>query len=128
VFTLIEVTVILAVLAILAPPSPPWCCSRIVDAKVDATHKGGEAAERGDTRPDRCCGQFGFFGDMGRWPVSFEGIAAAAPGTPLFTTATFPQQSAWVEGPVHHTQVGSGDDAADRTPSGAGTAGPRPGR
>jgi type II secretory pathway pseudopilin PulG len=88
-FTLIEVTVILAVVAILAAAITPMVLQRLVDAKVDTTRQEARLLHEAILgRPD-VAGSFGFFGDMGRWPAAFEELLRPAPGTPLFTTATF---------------------------------------
>jgi len=108
-FTLIEITVILAVLAILAAAITPMVLQQLVDAKVDATRTEARLLNEAMLgRPD-VAGSFGFFGDMGRWPVSFEELLRPAPGTPLFTTATFRNVGIGWKGPYLNTG-GSGDD------------------
>ena len=108
-FTLIEVTVILAVLAILAAAITPMVLQQLVDAKVDATRREARLLNEAMLgRPD-AEGSFGFFGDMGRWPVSFEELIRPAPGTPLFTTATFRSVGMGWKGPYLNT----GESGAD---------------
>jgi type II secretory pathway pseudopilin PulG len=109
-FTLIEVTVILAVLAILAAAITPMVLQQIVDAKVDATHKEARVLNEAMLGRADAAGSFGFFGDMGRWPVSFTELLKPAPGTPLFTTATFRSVGMGWKGPYINTG-GFGDDA-----------------
>jgi prepilin-type N-terminal cleavage/methylation domain-containing protein len=108
-FTLIEVTVVLAVLAILAAAITPMVLQQLVDAKVEATRR--EARQLHEAilgRPD-VPGSFGFFGDMGRWPTSFEELFEPLPGTPLFTTATFRNVGMGWKGPY----INAGDSTAD---------------
>jgi type II secretory pathway pseudopilin PulG len=108
-FTLIEVTVILAVLAILAAAITPMVLQQLVDAKVDATRSEARLLHEAMLgRPD-VAGSFGFFGDMGRWPASFDELLRPAPGTPLFTTATFRNVGMGWKGPY----INAGDSDAD---------------
>jgi len=50
---------------------------------------------------------------MGRWPVSFEELLRPAPGTPLFTTATFRSVGMGWKGPYINTGDSTGDMLAD---------------
>jgi hypothetical protein len=80
-----------------------------VDAKVDATRAEARLlSEAMLGRPD-VAGNFGFFGDMGRWPVSFEELVRPVPGTPLFTTATFRSVGMGWKGPY----INTGDQGED---------------
>jgi prepilin-type N-terminal cleavage/methylation domain-containing protein len=107
-FTLIEVILIIAVLAILAAAATPAVLQRLMDAKIEST--------RAETRmiyeaiagnPDQQ-GSFGFYGDMGRMPASFEELVR--PGRlALFTTATFRNVGMGWNGPY----VRSGESAQD---------------
>jgi len=102
-FTLIEVTVILAVIAILAAIITPMVLQQLVDAKVEATRREAKLLHEAILgRPD-IPGSFGFFGDMGRWPVSFDELLRPAPGTPLFTTDTFRNVGMGWKGPYLNT-------------------------
>ena len=108
-FTLIEVTVILAVLAILAAAITPMVLQRLVDAKVETTRQEARLLHEAVLgRPD-AGGGFGFFGDMGRWPSAFEELLRPAPGTPLFTTATFRNVGMGWKGPYLNAGA-SGED------------------
>jgi type II secretory pathway pseudopilin PulG len=108
-FTLIEVTVILAVLAILAAAITPMVLQRLVDAKVEATRQEAKALNEAMIGRADEPGSFGFFGDMGRWPAAFEELLRPAPGTPLFTTATFRNVGMGWKGPYLNAGD-SGDD------------------
>jgi type II secretory pathway pseudopilin PulG len=108
-FTLIEVTVILAVLAILAAAITPMVLQQLVDAKVDATRREAKLLSEAILGRADVPGSFGFFGDMGRWPVSFEELLKPAPGTPLFSTVTFRSVGMGWKGPYINTGD-SGDD------------------
>jgi type II secretory pathway pseudopilin PulG len=108
-FTLIEMTVILAVVAILAAAITPMVLQRLVDAKVEVTRQEAKLlSEAMLGRPD-AQGGFGFFGDMGRWPAALEELQRPAPGTPLFTTATFRNVGMGWKGPY----INAGASGAD---------------
>jgi type II secretory pathway pseudopilin PulG len=108
-FTLVEITVILAVLAILALAITPMVLQQLVDAKVDATRQEATLLHEAIVGRAATPGSFGFFGDMGRWPVAFEELLRPAPGTPLFTTATFRNVGMGWKGPYINAGA-SGDD------------------
>ena len=107
-FTLIEMTVILAVLAILAAAITPMVLQRLVDAKTDVTRQEAKLLHEAMLGRAGEPGSFGFFGDMGRWPVAFEELLRPAPATPLFTTATFRNVGMGWKGPYINTGA-SGD-------------------
>ena len=108
-FTLIEITVILAVLAILAFAITPMVLQQLVDAKVEATRQEAKALHEAMLGTAGPGGAFGFFGDMGRWPAAFEELLRPAPATPLFTTATFRNVGMGWKGPYINAGA-SGDD------------------
>jgi type II secretory pathway pseudopilin PulG len=108
-FTLIEITVILAVLAILAIAITPMVLQQLVDAKVEATRQEARLLSEAILGRADVAGSFGFFGDMGRWPAAFEELLRPAPGTPLFTTATFRNVGMGWKGPYVNAGA-SGDD------------------
>ena len=108
-FTLIEMTVVLAVLAILAAAITPMVLQQLVDAKVEATRQEAKLLCEAMLGRADSPGSFGFFGDMGRWPVAFEELLRPAPGTPLFTTATFRNVGMGWKGPYINAGA-SGDD------------------
>jgi prepilin-type N-terminal cleavage/methylation domain-containing protein len=108
-FTLIEVTAVLAVLAVLAAAITPMVLQQLVEAKTETTRREAKSLHEATLgRPD-VPGSFGFFGDMGRWPASFDELLRPAPGTPLFTTATFRNVGMGWKGPY----INAGDSDAD---------------
>jgi len=109
-FTLIEVAVILAVLAILAAAITPMVLQQLVDARTDATRAEARLLNEAMLGRAEAAGTFGFFGDMGRWPASFEELVTPSPGMPLFTTATFRNVGMGWKGPYINTGD-RGDDA-----------------
>jgi prepilin-type N-terminal cleavage/methylation domain-containing protein len=111
-FTLIEMTVILAVLAILAAAITPMVLQQLVGAKVEATRQEARLLHEAMAGRADVPGSFGFFGDMGRWPAAFEELLRPAPGTPLFTTATFRNVGMGWKGPYINTGA-SGDDVLE---------------
>jgi type II secretory pathway pseudopilin PulG len=123
-FTLIEITVILAVLAILAAAITPMVLQQLVGAKVEATRAEAKLLHEAILgRPD-VAGSFGFFGDMGRWPRSFEELVKPEAGAFLFTTATFRNVGMGWKGPYINTGNVADDyltDAFGRRFEGAST-------
>jgi hypothetical protein len=81
-----------------------------VDAKVEATQQEARLLSEAILGRADVAGSFGFFGDMGRWPAAFDELLRPAPGTPLFTTATFRNVGMGWKGPYINTGA-SGDDA-----------------
>ncbi|HNV02687.1 MAG TPA: prepilin-type N-terminal cleavage/methylation domain-containing protein [Vicinamibacterales bacterium] len=108
-FTLIEAAVILAVLAVLAAAITPMILQQIVEAKTEATRREARLLHEAMLgRPD-VPDSFGFFGDMGRLPASFEELVRPGPGTALFGTATFRNVGMGWKGPY----INAGDAAGD---------------
>jgi hypothetical protein len=108
-FTLIEITVILAVLAILATAITPMILQQIVDAKMETTRKEAKLlAEAILGRPD-VAGSSGFYGDMGRFPAGLQELNRPAVGTPFYTTETFRNVGMGWKGPY----INTGDTKAD---------------
>lgn len=102
-FTLIEVTIILAVLAILATAITPMLLQQIVDAKMETTRRETKAlAEAILGRPD-VPGSFGFYGDMGRYPAGLQELVKPNPGTPYFSTQGFRSVGMGWKGPYINT-------------------------
>jgi type II secretory pathway pseudopilin PulG len=123
-FTLIEITVILAVLAILAVAITPMILQQLVEAKVEATRQEAKALHEAMLGRADAPGASGFFGDMGRWPAAFEELLRPAPGTPLFTTATFRNVGMGWKGPYINAGASAGEvltDAFGRPYRGAST-------
>jgi type II secretory pathway pseudopilin PulG len=108
-FTLVEMAVILAVVAILAAAITPMVLKQLVDAKVETTRQDAKLLHEAMLGRADTPGSFGFFGDMGRWPASFEELLRPAPGTPLFTTATFRNVGMGWRGPYINAGA-SGED------------------
>ena len=109
-FTLIEVAVVLAVVAILAAAITPMVLRQLVDAKVEATRQEARLLHEAILGAP---GASGFFGDMGRWPASFDELLRPAPGTPLFTTATFRNVGMGWKGPYVNAGATGEDILAD---------------
>jgi type II secretory pathway pseudopilin PulG len=64
--------IVIAVMAILAAVATPVFLQRVLDAKIEATRAEARAlSEAIGGRPDQQ-GSFGFVGDMGRFPSSFQ--------------------------------------------------------
>jgi general secretion pathway protein G len=102
-FTLIEITVIVAVLAILATAITPMILQQIVDTKVESTRNEAKLLHEAVLgRPD-VPGAFGFFGDMGRFPSALRELVKPAVGTPFFTTVTFRNVGMGWKGPYINT-------------------------
>jgi hypothetical protein len=108
-FTLLEITVIVAVLAILAAAITPMILQQIVDAKMDTTRKEAKLLHEAIVGRADVVGSFGFFGDMGRFPKDFKELLRAAPGTFLFQTETFRNVGMGWKGPY----VNAGDSKDD---------------
>jgi prepilin-type N-terminal cleavage/methylation domain-containing protein len=119
-FTLLELVVVVAVIGILVAAIAPSMMQRVVDARVDETrdearilHEAmvGKAGEN----------QFGFVGDIGRLPSSFQELAQAG-GLPAYTTSTFRSVGMGWRGPYVNMGVTANDyltDAFGRPYSGA---------
>jgi general secretion pathway protein G len=119
-FTLLELIVVVAVIGILVAAIAPSMMQRVVDARVDETrdearilHEAmvGKAGES----------QFGFVGDIGRLPTSFQELAQAG-ALPGYTTSTFRSVGMGWRGPYVNTGVTANDyltDAFGRPYSGA---------
>lgn len=123
-FTLLEITVILAVLAILAVAITPMILQQLVDAKAETTRQEAKALHEAILGTGDGAVSFGFFGDMGRWPATFEELLRPAPGTPLFTTATFRSVGMGWKGPYVNAGASRDDlvtDAFGRPYRGAST-------
>jgi type II secretory pathway pseudopilin PulG len=108
-FTLLEVTIIVAVLAILATAITPMILQQIVDTKMESTRTEARLLHEAVLgRPD-VPGSFGFFGDMGRFPSALQELVKPVPGTPFFTTTTFRNVGMGWKGPY----INSGDTKDD---------------
>ena len=108
-FTLIEIVIIIAVLTILATAITPAILQQVMDTKIETTRKEAKALyEAIAGRPDTP-GVFGFVGDMGRLPVSFEELVKPQANTLAYTTATTRGVGMGWKGPY----VNTGDSKTD---------------
>ena len=88
-FTLIEIVVIIAVLTILATAIMPMVLQQVVDQKIETTRKEAKTINEAIVGRSDVPGQFGFVGDMGRLPYSFEELLRPQREAVLFTAVTF---------------------------------------
>jgi general secretion pathway protein G len=88
-FTLIEIVVILAVLTILATAITPALLQRVIDQKIETTRQEAKTIHEAIVGRSDVPGQFGFVGDMGRLPQSFEELLRPQREAVLFTAVTF---------------------------------------
>ena len=86
-FTLLELVVIIAVIAILAAAESPSALQRIMDTRVEATQSEARALYEGMVGGNNGADSFGFVGDIGRLPNSFQELVAPG-GLPSYTTST----------------------------------------
>ena len=107
-FTLIEIVIIIAVLTILATAITPAILQQVVDAKIEATRKEAKALHEAMVGRADVPGSFGFVGDMGRLPVSFEELIRPQANASLYTTATFRNVGMGGKGP--YVNVGDSKD------------------
>jgi prepilin-type N-terminal cleavage/methylation domain-containing protein len=85
-FTLIELVVVLAVIGILAASVAPAVVQRVVDARMSATAAEAQALHEAIVG-DRAQSRFGFVGDMGRFPNSFQELVQRG-SLPAYTINT----------------------------------------
>jgi prepilin-type N-terminal cleavage/methylation domain-containing protein len=122
-FTLLEVIIVVAVLAILAAVATPVILQRVLDAKIEATRAEVRALAESIGGRSGEPGSFGFVGDMGRMPVSFQELIRPEQA-PLFSTATFRAIGMGWKGPYTTTGASPADaltDAFGRPYQGAAT-------
>jgi len=79
-FTLLEVVIIVAVMAILAAAITPSLLRQIVDAKVLTTRASARAIYEGMVGKADTKGSYGFLGDMGRLPTEVKELVFAPNG------------------------------------------------
>jgi len=82
-FTLLEIVIIVAVMAILAAAITPSVLRQIVDAKVVATRASARAIYEGMVGKADTKGSYGFLGDMGRLPTEVKELVFAPQGVTL---------------------------------------------
>ena len=86
-FTLLELVVIIAVIGILAAAVSPSVIQRIMDARVEATQTEAQALYEAMVGENTSGVSFGFVGDIGRLPASFQELAQQG-SLPSYTTST----------------------------------------
>lgn len=86
-FTLIEMAIALAIVAILAAIATPLILQRIMDARIEATREEARTLYEAMVGSSSDPSSFGFVGDIGRLPSSFEQLVQPS-GLPLHTTQT----------------------------------------
>ena len=101
--------VVIAVLAILAAAITPAILQQVVDTKIETTRKEAKIlceaiVGRSDVR-----GSFGFVGDMGRFPKSFEELMRPDRDTALYNVLTFRGVAVGWKGPY----INAGDSKDD---------------
>lgn len=87
-FTLIEVVIIIAVLTILATAITPAILQQVMDTKIETTRKEARALHEAIAGRTDMPGTFGFVGDMGRLPATFEELLRPRPDAIMYTTLT----------------------------------------
>lgn len=86
-FTLLEMAIALAIVAILAAIATPLILQRLMDARIEATREEARNLYEAMVGREGDAGSFGFVGDIGRLPATFEQLVQPA-GLPLHTQAT----------------------------------------
>jgi prepilin-type N-terminal cleavage/methylation domain-containing protein len=86
-FTLIEMAIALAIVAILAAIATPLILQRIMDARIEATREEVRNLYEAMVGSESDPSSFGFVGDIGRLPSSFPQLVQPS-GLPLHTVQT----------------------------------------
>ena len=122
-FTLLELAVIVAVIAILAAAVTPTVINQLMDTRVSATRDEAQALHEAMVGPGGGGTQFGFVGDIGRLPASFQELAEQG-SLPAYTTNTVRNIGMGWRGPYINSGTSTGDyltDAFGRDYTGAST-------
>jgi prepilin-type N-terminal cleavage/methylation domain-containing protein len=122
-FTLLEVVVVLSVLAILAAAAAPSLVQRIADTRVEATRDEARVLHEAMVPPVSSGTQFGFVGDIGRLPNSYQELVQRG-SLPSYTTSTVRSVGMGWRGPYVNTGTSATDyltDAFGRAYTGAST-------
>jgi len=99
-FTLIEMVIIVAVLAILAAAITPAILQQVVDAKLTASKSSAKAIYEAMAGRSDVKGHYGFLGDMGRLPTKADELVTPPAGAPAFDgSRTFRGVGAGWKGP-----------------------------
>lgn len=122
-FTLLEMSIVLAIIAILGAVATPMILSRILESRVNATTEEAQVLYEAMVGRESEEGSFGFVGDIGRLPASFEELAQPS-GLPLYTVSTVRGVGMGWKGPYVNTGASATDyltDAFGRPYTGAST-------
>lgn len=122
-FTLIELIIIIAVLAVLAAALAPAIVQQLADQRVDDTREEARSLYEAMVGRANQPGNFGFVGDLGRLPQTFESLVQSG-GLPLYTTNTQGQVGMGWRGPyvnVGRSQADYLSDEFGRAYTGAST-------
>jgi general secretion pathway protein G len=112
-FTLLEVIVVLSVLAILAAVVTPSFVQEIGQTRIDATQQEAQVLYEAMVGPSTSETRFGFVGDIGRLPNTFQELAQQS-GLPSYTTAsTFRNVGMGWRGPYVNTGTSTNDYLTD---------------
>lgn len=112
-FTLLELVVILAVLAILAAAVTPTVVSQIMDTRVEATRAETKALYAAIVGAEGSSGtEFGFVGDIGRAPTALTELVTRG-SLPVYGTGTFRNVGMGWRGPYINTGTSVGDYLTD---------------
>ena len=121
-FTLLEIIIALAIIAILAAAATPMVLQRMLDARIQTTQEEARALYDAMVGREADPGSFGFVGDMGRLPASFEQLVEPS-GLPAYSVQTRGVGMGW-KGPYINSGSSPSDyllDAFGRPYSGAST-------
>lgn len=122
-FTLLEMAIALAIIAILAAVATPMVLQRILESRRTATEEEARVLYEAMVGRDAEPGSFGFVGDIGRLPASFEQLTQPL-GLPAYTTQTVRGVGMGWNGPYVNTGGSPTDfltDAFGRPYTGAST-------
>lgn len=120
-FTLLELVVIVVVIGVLAAAVAPTFLQQILDRRVEATREEARVLYEAMVGPSTGETRFGFVGDIGRLPSSFQELVQAS-GLPPYTTNTVRSVGMGWRGPYVNVGTSSGDylnDAFGRPYTGA---------
>ncbi|MEX2270831.1 MAG: prepilin-type N-terminal cleavage/methylation domain-containing protein [Vicinamibacterales bacterium] len=122
-FTLLEMSIALAIIAILAAVATPMILNRILEGRINATGEEAQVLYEAMVGREAEQGSFGFVGDIGRLPASFGELAQPS-GLPAYTVSTVRGVGMGWKGPYINTGASATDyltDAFGRPYTGAST-------
>lgn len=111
-FTLLELVVIIAVIGILAAAVSPSVIQRIMDARIESTQTEAQALYVAMMGENSGGASFGFVGDIGRLPNSFQELVQQG-GLPSYTTSTTRGIGIGWRGPYVNTGTSASDYLTD---------------